>query len=78
MKDLKIAGKTVKRELIILVFCFIGSFGINIFSILKFETDWFELASQFPIVVFISLIIYILVLIFRLIFIGLKSLTKIK
>lgn len=76
MKDIIISGYRIKKELIILLVCFLASFGLNIYSIAKFETDWSELIGQLHIVILVSLVIYFLVLAFRLVFLGLHKLIK--
>ncbi len=78
MKDTKITGSKIKKEVVIFLFCLLASAGLNVYSIFKLETDWSELISQLPMVLFISIIIYILVLTFRLIFIVFERLTKSK
>lgn len=70
MKDITITASQLRKELIIFVVCFAAAFGLNIFSIAKFETDWSEILGQLHVVLGIALIIYIIVGLIRLIFTG--------
>ncbi|MFZ5430848.1 MAG: hypothetical protein ACOZDD_11495 [Bacteroidota bacterium] len=66
MRDLIIPGKVIKRELIILIVSFVAAVLLNIYSIIKYKTAWGELFSQLHVVVAVTLIIYLLVILFRL------------
>lgn len=68
MRDIVIPAKTIRRELIILLVCLVSAFLLNVYSIIKYETAWRELYSQFHIVLAVWIVIYVLVLLFRLIF----------
>ncbi len=72
MKDITITGKRIKKELIILAVSLVAAFILNIYAISKFNTNWNELISQLHFVLLIAGIIYILVLVFRLLFLGMK------
>ncbi len=61
MKDLIIKGSVIKREIYILIGCFIVALVLNIYSIAKFKTDWSELIGQLHIVILFALFIYIIV-----------------
>ena len=63
MKDLVIKGSVVKRELRILLACFVVSMVLNVFYILKYKTSWAELIGQLHIVILLALFIYIVVFI---------------
>ncbi|NOR75382.1 MAG: hypothetical protein GQ525_09500 [Draconibacterium sp.] len=76
MKDITISGKRIKKELIIFAVSLAAAFVLNIYAISKFNTDWNEIVNQLHIVFLIGGIIYFLVLVFRLIFFGISSLTK--
>jgi len=58
MKDIKITGKTIRRELMILVISFIAAIIINIIAIIKYNTSWKELFTQLHIVILLVLVIY--------------------
>ena len=70
MKDIIIKAKQIKRELIILAACLLAAIGLNVYSIIKFNTDWSELYSQLYMVIFIVFLLYILLGIFRLLIWG--------
>ena len=70
MKDITITASQLRKELIIFVVCFAAAFGLNIYSIAKFETDWSEILGQLHVVLGIALIIYVIVGLIRLIFTG--------
>ena len=76
MKDILIKSKKLKKELIILVACFIISVLLNIYSIVKYKTDWSELIGQMHIVVLIAVSLWVLISIFRLMFWGFQQLFK--
>jgi len=74
MKDIVIKAKVVKRELIILLGAFVLSFFSNIYAIIVHNGQWSELFSQLHVVVLLSLFLYFLVLLIRIIYLGIKSL----
>ena len=54
----------------------IDSFGENICSTIKNNGDWSELAGKLLVIFFITIIIYLLVLLFRLIILGINRIIK--
>lgn len=78
MKDITIKGSRIKKELIVLAVCLVAAILLNVYAIAKYDTDWSELIGQLHIVVGVALIIYVLVLVFRLLFMGLSRLIKMK
>ena len=67
MKDLVIKGKSIRNELIILAALFILSFIINVIGIIIHDTDWIELLSQMHVVLILTLVLYMLLWLVRLI-----------
>lgn len=67
MRDIVIPSRVVKRELIILLASLVAAFFLNVYSIIKYGTSWKELYSQVHVVLGVAVIIYVLVLLFRLI-----------
>jgi hypothetical protein len=65
MKKIIITGNHLKRGFFIWFLSFIVAVVINIYSIVKYDTSWTELYSQIGFVVMISVMIYIVVLVFR-------------
>ncbi len=72
MKNITITSTQIKKEIILLCVSLIAALGLNIYSIIKYKTAWAELFGQFHTVIFIGLIIYVLVALFRLIFWGIS------
>jgi len=46
MKDLVISGKVIRRELFILLGCLLAAVGVNIYSIIRFKTPFYEVFTQ--------------------------------
>ena len=67
MKDLIIRGSSIKRELIIFAALFALSFILNIIGIIKHDTGWIELLSQLHVVFILTLVLYVLLWMVRLI-----------
>lgn len=78
MKDIVITPKQIKKELLVLLVCFVLSFIINIVAIVVYKTSWIEVFSQIGYVIIISVVLYILVSLVRLIVSGIKKLFKSK
>ncbi len=76
MKDLVVTSSRLKKEGIILLICFLASVGLNIYAISKYKSDWSELISQLPIVIGITFLIYLLVFLFRLVFLSIAKLIQ--
>jgi len=68
MKNIVIEKKFFIRELWILAVLFITVNIVNIYSIIKYDTTWYELISQLHIVLIITLLLYLLISVFRLFF----------
>ncbi|KUO60215.1 hypothetical protein APF79_00965 [bacterium BRH_c32] len=66
MKDIVIEKKLFIRELLVLLALFIVVNIVNIYSIIKYDTSWFELISQLHLVLIITLLLYLLISVFRL------------
>jgi len=68
MKDILFTVKQQKTEIKYMLACLLLAFGINIFAIISYNTEWKELHTQLFIVLIIAVVFYILSVIFRLIF----------
>ena len=66
MKDILVTSSQIKRELKWLLGILVISILFNIFSIIKYNTAWRELVTQLHIVLFLTLILYFLILLLRL------------
>ena len=65
MKDLTITAKQIRRELILLLVCFVIAEGVNIFSMIKYETPWTEFFTQIGFVLIITAALYIILIALR-------------
>ena len=68
MKNIVITPKQIKRELIIWGICLIIAIGLNVYSIISYNTSWSELYSQGGYVIVLSIVLYAILWIFRGIF----------
>ena len=78
MKDIIIKGAIFKRELLFFLLSILIAFGMNIYAIISFETSWAELLTQLPFIILVALIIYLIILLARILFLGIYKLLKIK
>ena len=76
MKDTVITADVKRRELWILLGCFVVANVINWVAIIKFATPWYEVFSQIGYVVVTTCILYILLWVLRLGWYLLKYLTR--
>lgn len=65
MKDTIITAKQKKRELFILLLCFLFAYVFNVIAILKFEAPAKELLTQLHIVLLLTVVFYIILLFVR-------------
>ena len=65
MKDIVITEKMIRRELYVLLGCFVAAFFVNVGAIIAYDRPWSELYSQIGFVLFITGGIYVLLAIFR-------------
>jgi len=73
MKPTIISPETKKTELKIILLCFIVSLTLNILGIIIFETSWKELFTQIHIVLLLTLIMYVVIILLRIIFSSVKK-----
>ncbi len=71
MSNKRNTGKKIKIELIVFAVCLLSSFGVVLYSVLKYDNGLKDLLDQLHIVLLGGLILYFLGLIFRLVFWGL-------
>ncbi len=67
MKDLVIKGKWIRRELIILAVLFLVAIITNVIGIIIHDTRWIEIISQIHVVLILTLVLYVLLWLVRLI-----------
>ncbi len=78
MKDIIIRGATIRRELFFFLLSFIIAFGMNLYAIITFKTLWAELLTQLPFLILVTLVIYLIILLARIVFLGINKLLRIK
>jgi len=66
MRDIVITAKVVRRELLIVLACFLAAEGINIHSIIKYHTSFLEIFSQIGYVLLMMLLIWLVITVIRL------------
>lgn len=77
MKDIVIKGKTVRRGLEMLLVCFIAAVGVNVYSIIKYHTPFYEVFTQIGYTILltlailaVALMVKLVVFLFRRVFAG--------
>ena len=76
MKDIVITAKMIRRELFVLLGCFVAAFLVNVGAIIAYDRPWIELISQIGFVFFITGGIYVLLAVFRLLVWGVTKIFK--
>lgn len=76
MKDIIISGKVLKRELLVLLGCFLAALGVNVYSIIKYKTPFYEIFTQIGYVLLLMLIIWVAVTVIRLVVYLIAKLIK--
>ena len=76
MKDLVISSKMLKKELLILLSCFIAVCLVNIVSIIVFKTSFWEIFTQLGYVVVITVVLYVLAAVMRLLIYSIRKIFK--
>lgn len=76
MKDLRIKGSIVERELFVLLGCTIFAFGVAIYSLIVYNSNWLEFFTSLHYTLLLALVIYAIAGILRLIGIGILRLFK--
>lgn len=76
MKDIIITSQTIKRERNIYLVCFALSFVINIIAIVLYTRPWTEAFTQLGYVFVISILIYFLLWIPRVLLLALHRLLR--
>ena len=76
MKDTLITARAKKRELWILLACFVVANITNWVAIIRFSAPWYEVFTQIGYVVVTSLVIYALIAVLRIAFKVYKLITR--
>ncbi|OGU65506.1 MAG: hypothetical protein A2440_02050 [Stygiobacter sp. RIFOXYC2_FULL_38_25] len=65
MKDIIIKNTTLKREIIIWFIALFCAVALNIYAIVKYDASWIELLTQLPVIILLSVLIYLLIIVVR-------------
>lgn len=76
MNDIVIKWKWIKRELIFIVACYILANLVNLASIIIYNTSWNELIDSQRFVLYIGEWFYIISVVVRLIYFGIRKLIR--
>ncbi|RNC65646.1 hypothetical protein D7D25_05715 [Proteiniphilum sp. X52] len=76
MQDIIITSKRIRKEITILLVCFITAFIINVVAIAVYKTSWIEVVTQIGYVIVITIFLYLIVAVFR--FISAKIIRLVK
>lgn len=77
MKDIVITPRRQKTEIIIFCSCVAIAAALNIYAIIRYQTEWSELWTQFFWMLSIGIFIYAVSVVLRILFKGVKSLYRI-
>lgn len=72
MKDIVVTASRLRRERNVYLVCFLLAFLLNLVAVVSFDRPWIELFSQLGYVVVISVVLYLLLWIFRLLAAGVR------
>jgi hypothetical protein len=76
VKETVFTVKQKKQELYILAGCFLLANLLNVLGIAMFKTSWRELFTQLPVIIVITILLYVAVVLVRFLAVGLKALAK--
>jgi hypothetical protein len=78
MKDHIIITIQQKKELRILLFCFIFAYLLNIMAVIIYKAPWIEIFTQIGYVFVVSIVLYFFVLLGRLIIFSVKKINHLR
>ena len=76
MKDTVITAAVKRRELWIWLTCFIVANVVNITTIICYSTPWYEVFTQLGYVVALSVLLYVLTIVVRVVWFVVRRLTS--
>jgi len=76
MKDILITKKRQKTELKIWLVCLAVSFALNIYAIIAYEGQWTEMFTSIGFMLTSSVVMYFILLMFRLVYYGVRRLCE--
>ena len=65
MRDIILKAEWIKRELSIFVVCLILAIALNIYSIIKYKTNWIELITMLHVTILLTIVFYIISSVYR-------------
>ena len=74
MKNIIITPRQIRRELLFLIVAFIIANLMNVGAIIGYDSPWKELVTSIPILLLLSLVLYFLMGIFRIIYYAVAKL----
>ena len=76
MKDIVIRQERIKRELYVLLFCFLAAVLFNVYAIASRGTQWSELFTQLHVTIAVAFVFYVLLGFVRVPVAGIRLLVK--
>ncbi len=76
MNDIILRGAAIKRELTVLLISFVVAFGVNVYAVIAYETQWSELLTSMGFVLILTLIFYLVAGLVRLLIKGIIAIVK--
>jgi len=76
MKDIVIKWKWVRRELLVILACYLLANLANIASVIYYKTSWNEVLTAQEFVLYLSEWFYIITIVGRLVYFGIRHLLK--
>ncbi len=76
MKPIIITSKSIKKEFYIWLVLFVCATLLNVYSIVKYHTNWSELYSQLGYVLAISIVFYVVIGVVRVLMQSVKLFKK--
>lgn len=74
MKNIVITPGRIRKELLFFLLSFIIAFGMNIYAIINYDTEWKEIVTAIPQLILLSFVLYFLIMILRLLYRGITRL----
>ena len=76
MSEINIKASTIIRELLILLGIFVFAFLLNVYAITQYDGQWSELVTQLHVVLYLTLILFVLISVIRVIVWGIIKLVQ--
>ena len=76
MKDIVIKERQIKRELLVLLSCFVIMEIVNIYAIIDYGGKWSEVIMSLGFVTAAAVVLYLVLAVFRLLVYGIVKLIK--